>query len=200
MSVGEERVFRGKNNAYKIIVRRGMRNKYTMWVIARDGKESAKRRLDGCETAVARGHMIGGAMVGVGKVAGAIENPAKIKRLNNEARRFFAKKNPKIPRTPAEEDDIQELTGMITIPENNEDAFRYGLYFGIIRGIDTCGVQNYMKRKRIRRKYQERLIEGAMSEAFRAGGISKGKTKSSKKGSSSSFSDSDIASILADLD
>lgn len=60
---------------------------------------------------------------------------------------------------------------MFQIPDDNEEAFRYGVYFGIIRGIDTCGVQNYFTRRKIRKRYQKRALEGLVSEATRAAGI-----------------------------
>lgn len=181
MTIGEERTFKGKANAYCIHVQKGMRNKYTMWVVMKDGRTSTKRRLDGCKNAISRGHAIAGSLVGAGKVAKAVSNPGKIKRLDGEARKFFRKKNPGLPRQEAEAADIKELAGMFTIPHDSEEAFRYGLYFGIIRGIDTCGVQNFLKRKRIRKRYQERLLEGLVSEATRAGGIKVKPAKKSKK-------------------
>lgn len=141
-------------------------------------------------------------MVGAGQVLKAISNPTKLKRLNSDARRFFAKKNPKLPRQEADIADIKELTGMFQIPDDNEEAFRYGLYFGIIRGIDTCGVQNYLKRKRIRKRYQERLLEGLISETTRAGGLSvstRGKKGRSKKRSEDPVLDSEIEDLLSSL-
>lgn len=176
MGIGEDRVFKGKANAYSIHVKRGNR-KYTMWVVMKDGRKSRKYPLDGCNKAVAQGHAVAGSMIGSGKVAKAVSNPAKIKRLDNEARKFFRKQNPKMPRAEAEAADIKELAGMFRIPADNEEAFRYGLYFGMIRGIDTCGVQNFLKRKRIRKRYQERLLEGLVTEATRAGGLQAPKSK-----------------------
>lgn len=203
MAVGEERTFKGAKNQYVVIVRRGIRNKYTMRVMTKDGRESQPRRLDGCSRALARGHALGGSMVGAGQVMKAISNPGKLKKLNSDARRFFAKKNPKLPRQEADIADIKELTGMFQIPDDNEEAFRYGLYFGIIRGIDTCGVQNYLKRKRIRKRYQERLLEGLISETSRAGGLSvstrgKSKRKSSKSESAEEpMSDSEFEDMIS---
>jgi len=206
MAVGEERVFKGPKNQYVVFVRRGIRNKYTMRVMTKDGRESQSRRLDGCDRALSRGHALGGSMVGAGQVLKAISNPTKLKKLNSDARRYFAKKNPTLPRQEADIADIKELTGMFQIPADNEEAFRYGLYFGIIRGIDTCGVQNYLKRKRIRKRYQERLLEGLISETSRAGGLSvaaRGSSGKSKRGSSKSseepVSDSELEDLLSAL-
>jgi hypothetical protein len=197
MAVGEERVIPGVEKGYKIHVRRGIRNKYTMWVETDDGRESAKRRVDGLQRAISRGHAIGGAMSGAGKVTKAISNPTKIRRLNADARRFFAKQNPKLPREAAEEADIQELAGMVQIPSDAKKAFRYGLYMGIIRGIDTCGVQNYLKRKRIRKKYEKRILEGFMTTSKRAAGIGSRSTASSSAADEPS---EDLDDILSSLD
>lgn len=171
MGIGEERVFKGKANAYSIHVKMGIHNKYTMWVVTKDGRKSRKYPLTGCNKAIAQGHAVAGSMIGAGKVAKAVSNPAKIKRLDNDARKFFRKKNPEMPRGEAEAASIKDLAGMFTIPEDSEEAFRYGFYFGIIRGIDTCGVQNFFKRRKIRKRYQERALEGLVSEASRAAGI-----------------------------
>ncbi len=170
MGLGEERVFKGKANAYSIHVKKGMR-KYSMWVVMKDSRKSRKHILDSCNNAVAQGHAVAGSMTGAGKVAKAVSNPAKIKRLDNEARKFFRKQNPKMPRAEAEAASIKELAGMFQIPDDAEEAFRYGVYFGIIRGIDTCGVQNYFTRRKIRKRYQKRALEGLVSEASRAAGI-----------------------------
>jgi hypothetical protein len=203
MAVGEERTFKGAKNQYIVFVQRGIRNKYTMRVLTKDGRESQPRRLEGCERALSRGHALGGSMVGAGQVLKAISNPTKLKKLNSDARRYFAKKNPKLPRQEADVADIKELTGMFQIPDDSEDAFRYGLYFGIIRGIDTCGVQNYLKRKRIRKRYQERLLEGLISETSRAGGLSVGKAKGGSRKSKASapepMSEEELESIMDSL-
>lgn len=196
MSVGEERIIPGMDGKYTIHVRRGIKNKYTIWVVTADGRESSRRRIVGLKPAISRGHAIGGAMSGVSRLTGVASNPAKVRSLNSEARRFFAKKNPSLPRQEAEESDIQELAGMFRIPSDPEEAYRYGLYFGIIRGIDTCGVQNYLKRKKIRKRYEQRIFEGMMSESARAGGLTTGKRASRRK----SKKDEPAEDILASLD
>lgn len=210
MGVGEERTFKGPKNQYIIYVQKGIRNKYTMRVQMRDGRKSQPRRLDGCSKALARGHAIGGSMVGAGQVMKAISNPTKLKKLNSDARRFFAKKNPriknpKLPRDEADVSDIKDLVGMFKIPDDAEEAFRYGLYFGIVRGLDTCGVQNFFKRKQIRKRYQERLLEGLMSETARAGGIamktrvkSKARPKKGKKSQDNEDAANDVFKSFLD--
>jgi len=197
MTIGEEREFRGKQGAYMIHVRRGTGTKYAMKVVMKDGRESTRRNVDGCSKVLKRAHALAGAMTGAAKVAKAAKNPTKIRRLNSDARRYFAKQNPKMPRQTAESADIKELAGMFKIPDDNEAAFKYGLYFGIVRGIDTCGVQNYFKRKRIRKTYQERLIEGLMSETARAGGISVPKQPEKHKKSASESRDESRDQISA---
>lgn len=195
MGVGEERIISGVDGDYSIHIKRGAKNIYTMWVVTSDGRESQRRRIEGLKKAISRGHAIGGAMSGASRVTGAVRNPAKIRKLNADARRFFAKKNPDFPKVSAEEADIKELAGMFRIPRDPEDAYRYGLYFGIIRGIDTCGVQNYMKRKRIRKKYEKRIFEGMVSESSRAGGLRDGGLRSKRSRKKSEY-DEDILSIL----
>ena len=203
MTLGEERVFPGPKKAYHIHVKKGARGKYTFHVETKDGKKSAVRRTTDCDEVVRKGHLIGGAMTGALEVARAISNPAKLKRLENSARKYFRKQNPKLPRQAAEEGDIRELTGMIGVPDNPEEAYRYGFYAGIIRGIDTCGVQNYFKRRRIRNEFQERLLSAAMETTARvtgtrSGGVSRKRKK--RKGGAVEDVDAELASILAGVD
>ena len=211
MAIGEERAFKGPKGQYVVVVQRmALRNKYSMHVVTKEGRKSQPRRLDGCDRALSRGHALGGSMVGVGQVLKAISNPTKIKKLNSEARRYFAKKNPDLPRGEADVSDIKELVGMFKVPDDPEQAFRYGLYFGIVRGLDTCGVQNFFKRKQIRKRYQERLLEGLLSETARAGGIAmKTRVKSEKRPSKKSrrshgdgddISENELEAMLMGLD
>jgi len=201
MTLGEERVFPGKKGQYHIHVRKGSRGKFTYFVETMEGKESAKRRTTDCNEVIRRGHLIGGAMTGAREVAKAISNPGKIRRLNNSARKYFRQQNPKMPRQAADEGDIRELTGMVGVPDNPEDAYRYGFYAGIIRGIDTCGVQNYFKRKRIRNEFQDRLLHAAMETTARVTGTRSGTVSRKRKKSSGSVIgdiDAELASYLAD--
>jgi len=204
MTLGEERVFPGKKGEYHIHVKKGSRGKFTYFVETREGKESAKRRTTDCNEVIRRGHLIGGAMTGAREVAKAISNPGKIRRLNNSARKYFRQQNPKMPRQAADEGDIRELTGMVGVPDNPEDAYRYGFYAGIIRGIDTCGVQNYFKRKRIRNEFQDRLLHAAMETTARvtgtrSGTVSRKRKKGTKTGSVIGDIDAELASYLDEV-
>ncbi len=200
MTLGEERIFPGPKGAYHIHVRKAARGKFVFFVETKEGKVSQKRRTDKCDEVLRKGHLVGGAMTGALEVMKAISNPAKIKRLHNSAVRYFRKKNPKLPRQAADEGDIRELTGMIGVPDNSDDAYRYGFYAGIIRGIDTCGVQNYFKRRRIRNEFQERLLSAAMETTARVTGTRSG-SRSTGKRKKSAVDDVDeyLASILADV-
>lgn len=175
MTLGEERIFPGEKRAYFIHVKKGAGGRLSYFVETKEGKRSETRRTSDCDEVMRRGHMIGGAMTGAMEVTRAISNPAKIKRMGSSARRYFAKKNPSIERSPAEEGDIRELTGMAGIPDDPKDAYRYGFYFGIIKGIDTCGVQNYFKRKRIRDEFKTRILEAALETSARASGTKAGR-------------------------
>lgn len=78
------------------------------------------------------------------------------------------KKNPK--KNPAgggrkrkpighEEQFTADLEAVWGIPADSQEAYRVGYYEGVVRGIDTCGVQNYFKRKKIRKNYEKELLE-----------------------------------------
>ena len=200
MTLGEERVFPGPKGAYHIFVRKGSGGKFTFYVETKDGRVSQKRRTTECDEVLRRGHLIGGAMSGAIEVSKAISNPAKLRRLENSARKYFRKANPKLPRQAADVGDIRELTGMVGVPDNPEDAYRYGFYAGIIRGIDTCGVQNYFKRRRIRNEFQERLLSAAMETTARVTGTRSGtKTRRRSRRTATEDVDDELASILADI-
>lgn len=168
MKIGEERVFTNKKREYLIHVKkgRGKKTPYSYCVEMPDGSKSSTRKTADCSDVISRGHVIGGAMVGAMRVAQAANNPAKLKQLEGQARRGMAKTNPR-QRIVAKEGDIAEMRGVYQLPDHPEEAAKYGYYMGIIKGIDTCGVQNYMKRRRIRKAYQDRLAEG--EQEFAAG-------------------------------
>lgn len=199
MTLGEERIFPGPKRAYQIHVRKGRGGKFTFHVVTKEGQSSERRRTDKCDEVLRRGHLIGGAMTGAIEVSRAISNPGKLKRLENSARKYFRKSNPKLPRQAAEEGDIRELTGMIGVPDNPDDAYRYGFYAGIIRGIDTCGVQNYFKRRRIRNEFQERLLAAAMETTARVTGARSSSKPSRKRKGAVEDIDADLASILSEI-
>ena len=203
MTIGEERIFPGPKGKYRIFVKKKIGGKYTFHVETKDGKTSNIRRMNSCEEVVARGHMIGGAMLGADEVARAISNPGKLKRLENSALRHFRKPNPpKMARHAAEEGDIRELIGMQGVPGDPDDAYRYGFYAGIIRGIDTCGVQNYFKRRKIRDTFQQKILEAAMDTTARVTGTGGGGTpKRGRSRRSSPISvDDDFSLLLKDLE
>lgn len=205
--------FQGPGGKYTIVVDKTSGGNYIYFVVTSDGRESMHRRTDKCADIVSRGHITGGAMVGARAVTGAISNPAKLQRLHKSAEKYFEsrpkpkttrKRNPpKLPRQSADEGDIRDLTGMISIPESPEAAYRYGYYAGIIRGIDTCGVQNYLKRKRIREEYQDKLLS-ASAEATarltgtRSGYVAKNKNRSAYQTESYYGSEADLPETFAD--
>lgn len=209
MTIGETRIFGGPKNQYSIHVKKGSGGKFSFFVELPDGKRSNMYRTT-CEDAVRRGHVIGGAMTGGLEVARVISNPQKLKKLHDSATKYFRKENPiggpRMPRQVAEEADIRELTGMVGIPSDPHEAFRYGFYSGIIRGIDTCGVQNYFKRRRIRNTFQERLLSAAMETTARVTGTSVRPTSKSQtwptqsSASRKSKKEDDISDIDAELE
>jgi hypothetical protein len=191
MKPGEQREFKGEGGKYTIFVKKTADGNFIYHVVTRDGVESNRRRTSDCKEILAKAHAAGGAIVGARDVAGAINNPAKLTRLKNSADKYFAsrpkpkssrKSNPpRLPRQSAEEGDIRELTGMVGITSSPEESYRYGYYAGIIRGIDTCGVQNFLKRKRIRNEYQERLLAAAAEATARLTGTRSGYVERKKK-------------------
>jgi len=148
-----------------------------------DGRRVGQRlRAKTAKDAVAAGHAMAGSFDGAGRVVEAAAeatsapepNPGKLTRLENSARRYFAKKNPpssKLKRSPAQLGDIKEMVGQVAIPADPDEAFRYGVYNGIIRGIDTCGVQNYLKRRKIRKQYQDAILDAQRLEMERVAGL-----------------------------
>ena len=207
MTTGEERIFPGEKNLFDIYVKKGAGGKFSYFVKLPDGRTSAVRRMAGCDEIIQKASVVGGAMIGGIEVARAIPNPQKIKRLEDSAQKYFRKQNPKMRRQPAEVSDIRELTGMIGVPPDPKDAYRYGFYAGIIRGIDTCGVQNYFKRKKIRNTFQERLLSAAMETTALVTGTRATPKPSSpriiyqdRQGSKRAASDSGVDDIDLDLD
>lgn len=180
MGLGEERVFAGHKGKYNIHVKRAAGGKFIYHVETSDGVKSQARRTSNCDDILPKANVIGGAMVGANEVSKAIQNPAKIKRLSSEANKHFRKANPKMPRQGADIGDIRDLTGMVGIPNDPNDAYKYGFYAGIIRGIDTCGVQHYLKRKKIRDEFQSKLMSAAMETTARVTGTRSGKMSPSR--------------------
>lgn len=174
MSLGEGRSIAGKGYHINVTKRRST---FAVQVVSNDGlKKSPVYRFKDCDTVLARGHVVGGALMGARKVIGAMSNPASLRRLHANATRNLKKMAPKrkknpifkksrIPREAADVGTFEDLSDMISLPSDPEQAYRLGYYAGIIKGIDTCGVQNYLKRRRLRDEYEQRLIDAALTQA-----------------------------------
>lgn len=176
MSTGEERTMKGPRGAYTVFVKKTM-DGYRVTVQTKEGKEQSffTKRMSDIKTKSA---VLGGLMTGAEEVAKAVSNPTKIRRLANSADRFFKKrsnksnrkknpkKNPKMGKSSVS--DIKSLEALFDLPDDPEEAAEIGFYFGIIRGLDTCGVQNYFERQRIRKKFNEKILSGAFQTASKA--------------------------------
>jgi len=167
MGLGDTRILKGYRGQYNIHVTKNMRGKFTFYIVTKTGQKSRQYRTDDCDEVIRKANLIAGGMIGGERVAQSISNPGKIKRLENGAKKFFRENNPKMPRKRAEAGEIEELAGMVSVPYDPEQAYRYGFYAGIIRGIDTCGVQNYFQRRKVRKEYAQKLLEAAMAESER---------------------------------
>lgn len=197
MVTGETREFPGRNKMYNISVEKTM-DGYRSTVKSRSG--TSKKFFTKTQSEVLpKAHVLGGLMMGAEQVGEAISNPGKLRRMHSNAsknleKRAGRRKNPDVPRIKAGTADIKSLAGLYAIPDDSEEAFKLGLYFGIMRGIDTCGVQNYFERKRIRKKFAEQLMRGAFETAAVAGGTAPPKAKRSRSKSGG------ISSLMSDLD
>ena len=190
MTTGEERTMKDPNNAYTVFVKKTM-NGYRVTVQTKGGKEQSffTERMSDIKTKSA---VLGGLMAGSEEVAKAVSNPAKIRRLKNAADRYF-KKNPmkgnrkrnpsgiKLERMKSSEADIKSLSSLFRIPPDPREAARLGLYFGIIRGLDTCGIQNYFERQRIRKKFGQKLVSGAFEATNKELGVGGSKSGGSRR-------------------
>lgn len=161
MKVGDKRAISVRGG--KVFVEAARGGVYKTFVLGKEGDKSATYRFKDCDTVMARGAMIAGAMGAGKKVVEAMGNPAALKRLENSAGRYFRKKNPSLKRSPADIGAIEDLSGMIGLPDDPGEAYRLGYYAGIIKGIDTCGVQNYMRRRRLRKDFQQKLLDAAVA-------------------------------------
>jgi len=172
MTTGEERTMKGPKNAYTVFVKKTM-NGYRVTVQTKEGKEQSffTKNMSEVKTKAA---VLGGLMTGAEEVAKAVSNPTKIRRLANSADRFFKKRSPKSNRKKnpkmgkSSVADIKSLEALFDLPDDPEEAAEIGFYFGIIRGLDTCGVQNYFERQRIRKKFNEKILSGAFQTASKA--------------------------------
>jgi len=174
MKPGEKRMILGKG--FKIFVERSKsktKARYDTVILTKSGRKSGMYRFPDCKTVLARAYSIAGAMEAGDKVVAAVGNPAALTRLENSAKRYFQKKNPRkknplggapsLPRRPAEVGTIEDLSGMIGLPTESDEAYRLGYYAGIIKGIDTCGVQNYLRRRKLRKEFQQRLLDAVVA-------------------------------------
>lgn len=202
MTAGEVREFPGRNKKYKIRVRRST-DGFRTTVDAKSGSKKVFFTKKASEV-LPKAHVLGGLLTGAEQVSEAISNPSKLKRMHTTAKRNLAKrekrrgrkKNPEAPRVKAGTADIKSLASLYAIPDDAEEAFKLGLYFGIMRGIDTCGVQNYFERKRIRKKFAEQLMRGAFETAAEAGGVSPPKSRKT----SGRKRPKGLSALLADID
>jgi len=171
MRSGEERFV--EKDKYSYYVKKTSKG-YTYQIFVGDN-ETAKRRLQDhdCTELEKRICRLAGGVVGAKAVVAARENPSKVVKLYKNAHRGVArsmrKKNPigrqsamKLPKEAARPEDIADLTQLFSIPSDNDDAFRVGYYFGVIRGIDTCGLKNLLNRRKIRDQFSKKVMESVM--------------------------------------
>lgn len=178
MTVGEVRIIKGKGKrgSYNIYLKKRMRGKYALQVKTGTGHLSKKYVADSAEGAIRKGHMIGGMLTGAEEATRAVSNPAKIKRMDNAARKYLRQNNPiigtEMERDPQKPGDLSPgtLASLIQVPLDNEEAFEAGRHLGVIQGIDTCGLRRLLDRRRIRKEFQRKLLAGVT-------GLGKGKTK-----------------------
>lgn len=170
MGLREERNLSGRG--YKIRVKK-LKDKWQFQVITSDGRKSTVIRSKGGPKEIeAKARAIAGSMLGADKVAKAMvsSNPeSAIRRLNSSARKYFRQKNPGIPREAAELGGFEDMGGMFQLPGDAKEAYKLGFYSGIIKGIDTCGVQNWAKRKKLRKEFEKRMVEGLLRFQERMG-------------------------------
>jgi len=58
------------------------------------------------------------------------------------------------------------------------DVVRRGYAWGVIRGLDTCGIQNYLKRRKIRKQYDQEILKAYKAIAEKTVGPSVPETRS----------------------
>lgn len=165
LELGEEE--RTKGQDYTVIVRRDMEGYWTKVVTKVDpelgksfdtGWAGPFKGADGIEKAYRKGEVIGAQLTGAREFIAA--NPTRRKAMTSSARRTLAKSNPKIERDPLSgEERFLDIESSIGIPDDPDQAYRVGYAWGVIRGIDTCGVQNFLKRKKIRKQYEKQILD-----------------------------------------
>lgn len=164
MGAGEERILSGRG--YKIKVKKRGGDQFQFQVTTSDGRKSTIIRKRGTPKEIeSKARAVAGAMMGAEKVAKALrsKNPAaSMKRLRNSAAKYFRQTNPGIPREAAEVGTLEDMSTLFRMPADPNEAYKQGFYAGIIKGIDTCGVQNWAKRKKLRKEFERRLVEGLL--------------------------------------
>jgi hypothetical protein len=165
LELGEEERAMGQD--YTVIVRRDMEGYWTKVVTKVDpelgksfdtGWAGPFSGSDGIEKAYRKGEVIGAQLTGAREFI--VANPTRRKSMSSSARRVLAKSNPKLERDPLSgEEKFRDIESSIGIPDDPDQAYRVGYAWGVIRGIDTCGVQNFLKRKKIRKQYEKQILD-----------------------------------------
>lgn len=161
MTVGETRTHMGRG--YRLSVQRCMKgDRYEVTVKTK--KTTHTQRIKGTPKKVeARAFAIAGTVMGAEKVDKALRaaNPSSsLKRLNASARRGLRRKNPALPREVVETGTFEEMSPMFALPDDVQEAYNLGISAGIIQGIDTCGVQNWARRRKLRKEYEAKMTKG----------------------------------------
>lgn len=59
-----------------------------------------------------------------------------------------------------EVEELDQFDQMLGLPNNDPSAtFRMGYYYGVLRGMNSCGLQNMFKRAQFRRQFQKNIIK-----------------------------------------
>ena len=161
MTAGETRTHMGRG--YRLGIRRMMRgDKYEITVKTKS--TTHVQLISGTPKKVeARAFAIAGTVMGAEKVDKALKasNPSSsLKRLNASARRGLRRKNPALPREVVETGTFEEMSPMFALPDDVQEAYNLGISAGIIQGIDTCGVQNWARRRKLRKEYEAKMTKG----------------------------------------
>lgn len=175
ISLGDTEEIKGRD--YTVMAKRD-REGYWVRVATKPDPETGKvfetgwagpyKGVGALEKAYAKASLIGGQLTGAREF---IENPGRRKTLYSGARRTLAKSNPKEKRAPLTGvENIDDLVQSMGIPSDAEEAYRVGYAWGVIRGLDTCGIQNYFKRVKIRKQYDQEILKAYKQIADRTVG------------------------------
>lgn len=165
---------------YAVKYRLGMKGYYAQ-IVMPDGRFSEEiGPYKKIEEAEKRAKFLAGTMSGTAmRLGGHLEgNPT---RIINAAKRGLSKMSKKhrisnpsiadrlgIGKTGIERGDVDEkaifnrgrLAGLTTeLDDDESDIFYMGYFYGVIDGIDLAGVQNYLKRRRIRKRAEKELFD-----------------------------------------